>query len=324
MCFAGTWKLTASMSWFMRFYAHKQLARQALADMEVLTMRQFNEIAWLNVAKALDEVPRMFQLWACKQVLGIASTNGIVHKWDSSVDPCCPSCRQCTETTAHIVQCSEIGRVNTLLQTIDYMADWLLSVDTDPVLLDCILKYARGRGAVSMHDICECLDGRFRGMALSQDKIGWRRFMEGMISLGVVAIQREYLHSQGMIWKLDRWASSLVIKLLEVTHGQWLYRNVVVHDKVVGNLAVMHKEGIRAEIEAQIAHGVEGLLEEHAYLLEVNLDELEDLDGSQHEYWLLAIRAARVACVARAENVEGLERLQPRNMSRLQDGSDYG
>ncbi len=139
--------------------------------------------------------------------------------------------------------------------------------------------------------------------------------MEGMISLGVVAIQREYLHSQGMIWKLDRWASGLVIKLLEVTHGQWLYRNVVVHDKEVGNLAVMHKEGIRAEIEAQIAHGVEGLLEEHAYLLEVNLDELEDLDGSQHEYWLLAIRAARVACAARAENVEGLERLRPRNMS---------
>ncbi len=161
MCFAGTWKLTASMSWFMRFYAHKQLARTALSDMEVLTARQFNEIAWIHVAKALDEVPRMFQLWACKQVLGIASTNRIVSKWDASVDPCCPSCKQCTETSAHILQCSEIGRVNTLLATIDYVADWLNLVDTEPVLLDCILQYARGRGAVSMQDICESLDGRF-------------------------------------------------------------------------------------------------------------------------------------------------------------------
>jgi hypothetical protein len=161
-------------------------------------------------------------------------------------------------------------------------------------------------------------------MAISQDRIGWQRFMEGMISCGIVAIQSEYLHNHGVNWKLSRWASGLVIKLLEVTHGQWLYRNVVVHDRVVGNLAMMHKEGIRAEIEAQIEHGAEGLLEEHAYLLEVNLDELDDLDGSQHEYWLLAIRAARVACASRAENVEGLTRLRPRNMVRVQDGSDYG
>jgi hypothetical protein len=324
VCFAGTWKLTASMSWFMRFHAHKQLARTALSNMEVLTTRQFNEIAWFHVAKALDEVPRMFQLWACKQVLGIANTNGIASKWDASVDPCCPSCKQCTETSAHILHCPEIGRVNTLLKTIDHMAEWLLSVDTDPVLVDCILQYARGRGAVRMEDICESLDGRFRGMAISQDKIGWRRFMEGMISRGMVVIQSEYLHLHGINWKLNRWATGLVIKLLEVTHGQWLYRNVVVHDRVVGDLAMMHKEGIRAEIEAQIDHGVEGLLEEHAYLLEVNLDELDDSDGSQHEYWLLAIRAARVACASRSENVEGLTRLRPRNMVRVQDGSDYG
>ncbi len=29
VCVAGTWKLTPSMSWFMRFHAHKQLARTA-------------------------------------------------------------------------------------------------------------------------------------------------------------------------------------------------------------------------------------------------------------------------------------------------------
>jgi hypothetical protein len=296
----------------------------ALSNMEVLTARQFNEIAWIHVAKALDEVPRMFQLWACKQVLGIASTNGIVSKWDDSVDPCCPSCKQRMETSAHILQCSEIGQVNTLLETIDYVADWLHLADTELVLLDCILQYARGRGTVCMQDICKSLDGRFRGMAISQDRIGWRWFMEGMISRGMVTIQSEYLHNNGINWKLNCWASGLIIKLLEVTHGQWLYRNVVVHDRVVGNLVMMHKDGICAEIVAQIEHGAEGLLEEHAYLLEVNLDELDDSDGSQHEYWLLAIRAVRVACASQAENVEGLTRLRPRNMVRVQDGSDYG
>jgi hypothetical protein len=78
VCFAGTWKLTASMTWFTRFYMHKQLARTALADMDILSSQQFNKIAWLLVAQALEEVLRIFQLWACKQVLGICQ-----YKWVS-------------------------------------------------------------------------------------------------------------------------------------------------------------------------------------------------------------------------------------------------
>ena len=37
-------------------------------------------------------LPRMFQVWACKQVLGIAHTKSTVNEWDKGVDPCCPSC----------------------------------------------------------------------------------------------------------------------------------------------------------------------------------------------------------------------------------------
>ena len=36
-------------------------------------------------------------------------------------------------------------------------------------------------------------------------------------------------------------------------------------------------------------------MEEDKYLLEVNLDDLENTSGEQQEYWLLAIRAAREA-----------------------------
>jgi hypothetical protein len=149
--------------------------------------------------------------------------------------------------------------------------------------------------------------------------------MEGMISRGVVEIQRDYLQLSGVRWKLDRWATGLIIKLLEVTHGQWLYRNVVVHDKVAGNLAVTRKEGIRSEIEDQLSKGEEGLLDEHKFLLEVNLDNSDGTDGDSQEYWLLAIRAARVACAARGkDNVQDLPRLRPRNRIYSLDGHDYG
>ena len=104
---------------------------------------------------------------------------------------------------------------------------------------------------------------------------------------------------------------ALVVRLLEVTHGQWLYRNVVVHDPVGGTKASIRKEDICAQIEEQLQRGGEGLLDEDAYLMEVNLDDLAETSGERHEYWLLAIRAARIA----GQLVEGVV---------LGDGNDYG
>ena len=46
-----------------------------------------------------------------------------------------------------------------------------------------------------------------------------------------------------------------MVKLLEATHGQWLYRNVVVHDLVRGLEAVKRKQELQIEIERQIELG---------------------------------------------------------------------
>ena len=68
--------------------------------------------------------------------------------------------------------------------------------------------------------------------------------MEGMISKEVLAIQREEMGKCGK-WQitLDKWSEGLVTRLLEVTHGQWLYRNVQVYNAVAGDLAFEEKGG---------------------------------------------------------------------------------
>ena len=136
---------------------------------------------------------------------------------------------------------------------------------------------------------------KYQRLAQSQDRIGWRRFMEGMVSKEIAPIQWEYLVLSGSSMSVERWMSGLIIKLLEVTHGQWLYRNIQVHDIVSGVAATLRKEEILMEIEKQQELGTEGLAEEDKYLMEINLDDLETTSGEKQEYWLLAIRAARMA-----------------------------
>ena len=115
---------------------------------------------------------------------------------------------------------------------------------------------------------------RFRQMALSQDKIGWRRFLEGMISTEITTIQQQYMAVNGSRMSLDKWCTGLITQLLEITLGQWIYRNYVVHDPVSGTLATAKKEELLAEIERQRELSDTGLLEEDKYLAEVNLEDM--------------------------------------------------
>ncbi len=91
------------------------------------------------------------------------------------------------------------------------------------------------------------------------------------------------------------WAKQLVIQLLEVTHGQWMYRNIQVHDELQGTLQMREKELLQREIEVEMELGFEGFLAMHCSLTNVTLEDLEADDGEQQEYWLLAVRVARKA-----------------------------
>ena len=133
--------------------------------------------------------------------------------------------------------------------------------------------------------------------------------MEGMISQSIVISQDIYRARQDEGWETGRWATGLVTKLLEVTHGQWLYRNLVVHEARTGVLRTEHKEAIQREIDKQLEMGNGDLLEEDQYLTEINLGDMEQDDGERHEYWLLAIQAARRAkeLTAAANTVEEID-----------------
>ena len=130
--------------------------------------------------------------------------------------------------------------------------------------------------------------------------------MEGMVSKVVVAIQGAHFDLWRVKKSAGRWAQNLVIKLLETTHGQWLYRNVQVHDAIQGEEANKRKEMLRDAISAQMDLGVEELEEEDQYLMELvlKMDSLEESTGESQEYWLLAITAAREACRLRRRERE--------------------
>jgi hypothetical protein len=129
-------------------------------------------------------------------------------------------------------------------------------------------------------------------MARAQDEIGWRMFMEGMVCSEIRVIQKTPTALSGSRINAEKWTVKLITKLLKVTHSQWLYRNVQVHNKIAGTLVTLRKKEIHMEIEAQQALRTAGLLDEDCHLGKCNLGDLKDTLGIKETYWLLAIKAA--------------------------------
>ena len=175
------------------------------------------------------------------------------------------------------------------------MEQWLARNRTHPDIQSLLLRYLRGRGDLSCHECAKDSDlpHIIQEFAASQDIIGWDRFIMGMVSSKLLPIQSAYLHECHYSHQAAGWISGLITQLLQVTHSQWIYRCVLVHDRTTGTLITAHKEELLKEIEHQLTLGPEGLSEEDRFLLECNFDELESTSGEHQEYWLLAIQAAR-------------------------------
>jgi hypothetical protein len=296
-------KMTSDTGAHIRYAAGRQVARSFLHQTSRMFMDAFEEVDWPHVHRTLhEEVSQLFQVWTCKQVMNIAAKNKNLSRrhCDGRSDKC-PCCTIFGETAEHVLLCPEVGRVEAFQLCATALERWLDEADTDPDLTDSIFEYVRWQGAITMEEATMDALPRFRNMALSQDKIGWRRFLEGMILMEITYIQQQYIAVNGSRMSLNKWCTGLITRLLEIMHGQWLYRNNIVHDPVSGTIATANKEELLVEIERQRDLGNAGLLEEDKYLAEVNLEEMATSSGEQQHYWLLAIQTARNHYALRAQ-----------------------
>ena len=144
-----------------------------------------------------------------------------------------------------------------------------------------------------MEEIClsYTLSDDYRLFARSQDRIGWRRFLEGMVSkqLPALVTKRDV---EGNISDIGTWMTLLITKLLEVTHGLWIYRNVMVHDELNGLYATEGRERLQQAIEEQMEYGADELCEEDKWLMEINLRDLNEVAGDREAYWVMAMDMA--------------------------------
>jgi hypothetical protein len=291
----GHQKITSDSDSNLRYFAHKQEAKSLFIKLSILTAEAFAEVAWTEVHSTLYKLPKMFQLFAGKQVFGVSAVLGNLSKQKeyAHLGEKCPNCSSCKETTSHLLHCREIGRLKCLNMMIRQVSNWMEAVGMAPELASLISDYLTTKGTLLQHLQPTQILPQYSAFVQSQDAIGWSRMMEGMVSKELLALDPIKVLGPSCKISQTEWVHTLIRKLLEATHGVWIYRNITMHDKMAGLVATKGKEQLMQEIERQIELGGEGLAEQDKWMLEIDLQSLETSSGVHESYWLLAIQTAR-------------------------------
>jgi hypothetical protein len=204
--FIGGQKMTSETGEHICFWAHLQLARKYYSNHKLLPFEKFNLVDWKFIHCALPGLPRLFQLWTSKHILGIAGMMKLLAYQDKK-SPLCPSCLECKEMCRHIARCAEEGCTAAFSQSTQEIERWMEANHTHPDLSLLLLNYLRGRGSITC---LECLDNLnlptiFRDYAASQDIIGWDELVTGMVSSKLLPIQSAALHSCKSSPNTARW-----------------------------------------------------------------------------------------------------------------------
>ena len=118
-------------------------------------------------------------------------------------------------------------------------------------------------------------------------------------------IQSDYLVDHSTRLTVDSWLKGFVGKLLELTHSQWIYRCITKHHKTKGTKVLAAREDLFQEIERLLDVGTEGVAPEDKWMLEVDIQQLQEYSLKDMQFWIHAVEAARSASSAAKKVSDG-------------------
>ncbi len=184
------------------------------------------------------------------------------------------------------MRCLDDGRTQLLIENTDNLTQWLeKDGKTDPELAYWIPKYILMRDKPFSE--LGAMSAKMKSLARNQDIIGWRNFTKGYTSIQYYGIQNFHLGMHSSYINSANWTQQFISKLLRITHSQWIFRNISLHDRTFGYVHSKWLEYTTAEIEALADTAPEYVPQESRFLLDINfLDEQFTIEAKAYTgFW---------------------------------------
>jgi hypothetical protein len=91
------------------------------------------------------------------------------------------------------------------------------------------------------------------------------------------------------------WVKLFITRLIKISHTQWIFRNLTLHDRQLGHLAQLRRKELASELERLHSLDSDDVPKESQFLLDFDIDDLAEGDIFLQEQWIIAMRAAHRA-----------------------------
>ena len=250
-------------------------------------------IDWQAQAKAIKEIKPSRQRFISKWSADYIGTGANLVDWQQRHHGNCPYCDHKNETTEHVLLCRSTEAQDRWNEAMQKYKDKLKLIKTNRLVRNVIeteLHYWRNQ--LHPPDIT-VLPLDLQKTITQQRKLGWKNFLEGILTKEWASIQRRYKPSTYGYSKSRIWIKKL-IKLNWIFLQQiWTDRN----DKLHNTQTVLDREGhqelLRA-IEQEWKIGLHRLpIREFAYLFQIKWKQLQQKSTSYLKSWFVKVRLGR-------------------------------
>jgi hypothetical protein len=250
--FIGDTKVTSSIKSSLYNAWGRRAARTLFDQKNIVSASLFDIVNWADLHLAMKSHPQMFRVWVTKHVSGTCATNRHLAKMNNNIENKCHCCGRRNETPVHITRCPNKGRRLMFTQTSEALICWMEQSFSHPEIILAIHSYLRYQGRVPMKKIC--LDFPIlQKFAIETDLLGWRNFTEARVPNTLFLIQEEWLKTIGSRFSINSWTKQFLIKILNITRRQWMYRNSRMHINHVEGLTLATHENIMNHTKSLIA-----------------------------------------------------------------------
>jgi hypothetical protein len=269
-------------------------ARAHYHQRNIIPSSLFDEIYWDGIERVLGSSSEMFAVWAAKQVSGFNGNNHLQRYIDGKTVDVCPNCGCSPERSTHVIFCRSPDRSAVFSSSVDKLVGWLSSQRTDPELTVLLSQYLRARGSTEMITFCSPFS-KYRDLATTVDDLGFRNLLEGRIPKLFFTLRQQDISRRGLRKHAGHWCNGLILRLLQITHRQWTYRNGTVHLRGPDGLTSAQRDLLSQKCEDLLWTDPSTLLEDDRYLLDVDFRTLGAAPAATRQVWLAEMTAARCA-----------------------------
>jgi hypothetical protein len=287
-CIIGGTKVTGNHKNTLSQHMYRDLMAKHLEEKGTLTYDAFELVNWEAMDKALQARSPSFCAWVTKHVSDQCAIGRRMKQWGFWDNDKCPCCEQDDETTIHLPLCNSLHMQEAYAAQLEKFTAWMLETDTDPNIASYFTQALQEKTLPTT-----TLPPQLELAIQAQQQIGWNNLLFGRVATKWMGLQEEHYRTTGSRRAAERWAADMTYRLLQFSHGLWMARNRLLHERDEQGLLLKEGQTLHDAMLERFHRGRQALLPADYHLIEHrSLALLLALPPPEKHTWLAAITLA--------------------------------